>query len=336
MKRIGLAFSLLLAGLVSLRAQVTVEVSQDQDQFLPGEPLQTRVRITNMSGQTLRLGAEADWLTFSVETLGGQMVPKLQEVEIGGEPLLLESAKRITLNPVDLGPAFSFAETGRYRVIATLHIHSWDQEFTSRPKSFDVIRGVEFWSRDFGVPLPAKGASGTNSLADTNSAAATNTAAATNSLSDTNSLASTPAMPEVRRYMLQKADYLKGRLRMYLRVVSGSGKTIRVTQVGPMMTFSKPDAEVDEASNLHILYQDGPQSYSYTLFNPDGQLIKRQTYDITNVRPRLARDLHGDFGVVGGIRRVTRSDVPVPPGEGDEKESSEPASASDEVKPPKS
>ena len=56
MKRIGLWISFLLAVLAPASAQVTVEVSLDQDQFLPGEAIIAAVRITNRSGQTLRLG----------------------------------------------------------------------------------------------------------------------------------------------------------------------------------------------------------------------------------------------------------------------------------------
>ena len=56
MKALGLWLGLLAAALSPVSAQVTVEVTQDQDQFLPGESMPTAVRITNRSGQSLRLG----------------------------------------------------------------------------------------------------------------------------------------------------------------------------------------------------------------------------------------------------------------------------------------
>ena len=58
-----------LVGLALFRAsaQVTVDVLLDQEQYLPNEAMPVAVRITNRSGQPLHLGAEADWLTFSVQ-----------------------------------------------------------------------------------------------------------------------------------------------------------------------------------------------------------------------------------------------------------------------------
>ena len=74
-------FSLPIFGLVCLTffsasAQVTVDVVLDQEQFLPSETMPVAVRITNRSGQPLHLGADANWLTFSVESTGGTVVVK--------------------------------------------------------------------------------------------------------------------------------------------------------------------------------------------------------------------------------------------------------------------
>ena len=50
-----------------LGAQVTAEVVLDEEYFLPGESIVVSVRISNLSGQTLQLGKDPDWLTFAVE-----------------------------------------------------------------------------------------------------------------------------------------------------------------------------------------------------------------------------------------------------------------------------
>src|ERR1035441_5324258 len=44
MKVLGLFLGLLVAALLPVSAQVTIEVTQDQDQFLPGETMTTAVR----------------------------------------------------------------------------------------------------------------------------------------------------------------------------------------------------------------------------------------------------------------------------------------------------
>src|SRR5476651_785055 len=83
-------------------AQVDVQIVLDQEQFLPSESVPVAVRITNRSGQPLHLGAEADWLTFNVESADGFIVMKNSEVPVLGEFDLSSSeaaTKRVDLKP---------------------------------------------------------------------------------------------------------------------------------------------------------------------------------------------------------------------------------------------
>jgi hypothetical protein len=276
MKSIGLGLSVLVGWLAPAVAQVTVEITQDQQQFLPGEALQVAVRITNRSGRPLHLGSEADWLTFALETEDRHVVAKTGEAPVAGE-FVLESSK-VAIKRVDLAPYFALSEPGRYTVMATVHIADWDREVTSPPQHFDVIEGTKLSEFEVGLP-PTTGASN--------------------------------ALPEVRKYILQQANYLKGQLRLYLRVTDTYGKTFRVFPIGPMVSFSRPEPQVDKFSNLHVLYQTGPSSFSYTAFNSEGQVLARQTYEYVNTRPRL-RVADGTISVLGGVRRVTANDVPPP------------------------
>ena len=276
MKALGLWLGLCVTGLSPVWAQVTVEVTQDQDQFLPAEALPTAVRITNRSGQTLHLGREDDWLTFSVQARDVEVVPKTGEVPVAGE-FILESS-RVATKRVDLAPYFSLGHSGRYSVTATVRIKDWNQEITSQPRNFDVIEGARLWEQDIGVP---------------------------NSTNPAN------ATPEVRKFVLQQANYLKAQLRLYLRLTDASGaKTFRVFPIGPIVSFSRPEPQVDKFSNLHLLYQDGAHSFNYTVVNPDGEVIARRTYDYVDKRPRLQPDQDGKILVTGGVRRVSPSDVP--------------------------
>jgi hypothetical protein len=75
-KNLLLSVTLVAAGLLAASAQVSVEVSLPQHNFLPGESLVAAVRITNRSGQKLKLGAEQDWLRFDVEARDGSVVAK--------------------------------------------------------------------------------------------------------------------------------------------------------------------------------------------------------------------------------------------------------------------
>ena len=272
----GLCLILLAAALLPISAQVTVEVTMEQDQFLPAESLPVAVRITNRSGQSLRLGREEDWLTFSVESRNTEVVPKTGEVPVAGE-FVLESS-RVATKRVDLAPCFLLNRAGRYSVTATVRIKDWNQSVRSTPKGFDIIEGARLWEQEIGVP---DSASGTN------------------------------APPEVRKFILQQANYLKAQLRLYVRLTDASGaRTFRVFSIGPLVSFARPEPQVDMFSNLHLLYQDGSRSFSYTVINPDGEIIARRTYDYADNRPRLVPDAGGKILVMGGARRPTPRDVP--------------------------
>lgn len=269
---------LLLCSAGPLVAQVRVEVTLDQDQFLPGESLPATVRITNRSGQTLHLGGEEDWLSFEVESRDGLVVAKEGEAPVAGA-FTLENSKTASKR-VELAPYFSIIEAGRYAVIATVRIPDWDHDVPSLAKTFYVIQGAKLWEQEFGLPRTE----GSTNLA-----------------------------PEVRKYILQQANYLKGQIRLYLRLTDQSGlKSFTVFPIGQLVSISRPEPQVDKFSNLHVLFATGPRAYSYNVFNPDGDLISRQTYDYIGTRPRLQLDAEGKIGVLGGVRRVTRNDVPAP------------------------
>jgi hypothetical protein len=255
-------------------AQVTVELSMDQQQFLPSESVPLAVKITNRSGQQLHLGADADWLTFSVESTDGFVIIKNAEVPVLGK-FDLESSQ-MAIKRVDLEPYFQMTKPGRYRVTATLRIKQWASHVSSAPAQFDVISGALLWTQNFGVP------DGTN------------------------------AAPEVRSYTLEKANYLREQLRLYVQVADGTGAEVyKVSALGPMVSFSQPEAQVDRMSRLNVLWQTGAQSFSYALVNPNGTVADLETYDNFYSRPRLAVDDQGGVSVVGGTRRPKSGELPV-------------------------
>jgi hypothetical protein len=276
MKASGLWPFLLAAALSPASAQVTVELTQEQEQFLPAESMPVAVRITNRSGQSLRLGQTEDWLTFSIEGRDNQVVPKTGDVPVAGA-FALEPSQVVTLR-MDLAPYFLLTRPGRYSITATMQIKDWNQNVRSQPKSFDIIQGTKLWEQEIGVPDSASGANTT---------------------------------PEIRKFVLQQANYLKSQLRLYARLTDASGnRTFRVLPIGPMVSFGRPEPQVDKFSNMHLLYQSGPHSYTYIVINPGGEIIARRTYDYADKRPRLMPDAEGKVLVTGGARRATASDIP--------------------------
>ncbi len=257
---------LALLGFFRAQAQISMELALDQDEFLPNEAIRMAVKITNQAGQQLHLGAEPGWLTFSVESADGFVVVKNSEVPVV-EEFDLESSQMATKH-VDLQPYFQLGRPGRYKVIATMHVKEWSLTVNSAPAHFDIINGGQLWSQDFGVMV------------------ATNVA------------------PEARKYTLIKANYLHGQLRLYVQVSSSDGVNVfKVAPLGPLVSFSSPEEQVDRNSQLHVLWQTGAQSFSYTVVNADGSMARHDTYDNFNSRPHLAVNDSGDIVVRGGVRR---------------------------------
>ena len=267
-----------LAACLNAPAQiVTVQVSLDQDQFLPGETLPVTVRVSNHSGQTLDLGADADWLKFRVQPGDSDsLVMDNGKVPVTGEFHL--GTSEVATKHVDIAPYFDLNKTGRYRVTAIVHIKEWATDVVSPPKTFNVIDGARLWSQDFGVP-----ASG----------------GATNQL------------PEIRKYILEEANYLQKQLRLYVLVSDATGSRIfKVSAIGQMVSFSQLEAQLDRASNLHVLYQSSAHSSLYATITPDGTITQRDIYNFVTVRPHLGMNGAGDIVVVGGVRRARPEELP--------------------------
>ena len=254
-------------------AQVSVEVVVEQEQFLRDEALPVKVRITNRSGQALRFEREGEWLAFAVESLDGHVVSRLAEVP-SLDGFTLESA-RVATREVDLARCFDLNQPGRYTVTANVKINEWKDEVPGQAKGFEVVRGTKLWEQEFGVP--------TNS-----------------------------GTPEARRYTLQQANYRK-QLRLYLRLTDLSEQRVfRVFPLGPLVSFSQPEVQMDKSSYLHVLFQTGARSFLFHVINPEGDVMVRQTYDYTASRPTLRSTEEGRIFVAGGARRMAKSDLPAP------------------------
>ncbi len=275
MKTFPIFLALALAVVSRASAQVTVEVTMNQEQFLPGEALPVAVKIINQSGRQLHFGAAADWLTFSVESVEGFVVNRKSEVAVQGE-FELESSQMGTKR-VDIAPGFIISKPGRYKVTATLRNYELSAPIVSAAKTFDVITGAKLWNQEFGLP-------------------------ATNGL------------PEMRKFALEQASYLHAQMRLYVQVSDATESRIFTTvPLGATVSFSRPEAQVDRTSVLHVLWQSGAQSFSYCTVSPDGAILSRDTYGDESSRPRLRVNETGDVVIVGGAKRPKPEALPILP-----------------------
>ena len=272
MKTLSLLVALLALVCTRASAQITLEIAMNQEDFLPGEAVPVAVKITNQSGQIVHLGAQANWLTFSVQSEDGFVVIKNAEVPVLGE-FDLESSQMGTKH-VDIAPYFNLAKPGRYTVTATLRIKDWSAHMTSPAKPFDIITGAKLWSQDFGVPT-------------------------------------TNGLPEMRKYALEQASYLHSEMHMYMQLSDAQEMQVfKTIPLGPTVSFNRPEAQVDRMSQLHVLWQSGAQSFDYCLIDPDGVVLNREVYDDYGTRPRLVVNDGGDISVLGGVRRPKPGELP--------------------------
>ncbi len=208
----------LLSSAVGVAQGVSVEVMLDQQYFLPNEALVVKVRVTNYSGQTLHVGKDNDWLTFAVEGRKEYVVSRLAPVPVAGE-YTLESSRTGT-KAVDLAPYFDLSRPGHYKVTASVKIPQWQQAVQSEPKGFDIITGTRLWEQEFGLP-------------------------------QTDTTAS--ERPEVRKYSLLQTTH-PSQITLYFRLSDAADtRVFRISQVGPMVSFSRPEPQLDKFSNLHSL-----------------------------------------------------------------------------------
>jgi hypothetical protein len=105
-------------------------------------------------------------------------------------------------------------------------------------------------------------------------------------------------VPEIRKYSLLQVTHDK-ELKLYFRLTDASGtRTLRVFPIDKLISFSSPEGQLDRFNNLHVLYQTGAHSFLYSVINPDGVLVGRETHDISATRPGLRPDKNGHISVV--------------------------------------
>jgi hypothetical protein len=261
----------------SVQAQVEVELRCPQKRFLPSESIPLSVRISNLTGAPLTLGQWPGWLNFSVEKVPSGVAKRIGDVSDSGSFTLEQST--VGTIKYDLSPIFEIDQMGTYRVTATVTPVDGGPSFTSAQWSFEVINGTRIEDRTFGFTQE-------------------------------------DGSVEQRKYILQQANYLK-QVQIYLRVTdSTESRTYKVVGLGGVVSFKRPEFLIDRKSQFHILHQYSATEYRYHVIDPDGVIVSREVRQSSDRRPQLRVNDEGVVAVIGGVRRLDKSDIP-PPTEAD-------------------
>jgi hypothetical protein len=244
-------------------AQIKVDLSFKRKLYVLYEPLVAVVSIENLSGRPLLLdnSEENRWFGFTIETEDGRPVPPNNpNYELA--PVAIEPGERLT-RAVNLTPLFPMQEFGAYRVKATIYAASFGRFFSSAPLAVEITDGRPIWQEVVGMP----GADGP---------------------------------PELRTVTLL-THKLSRSTRLYARIEDKqNGKIYAMHQLGPFLTFGRPDVMLDLRNELHILQNSAPKQFLYSHLGLSGEILGQQSYLERGSRPSLVKDGNGEVKVVGG------------------------------------
>lgn len=275
MKRTAFFLAWLAVSAARGDASLTAEIRIDEPVFLPGEELPVGLRLVNLSGRPVKYATLPDWVTFFVERQGGGAVGQRGELEFTDE-FTLESATAGT-REWNLASAFDLTTPGTYSISAEVRVPDAGVTLFAPPQRVLVSPGMTLSETTFGRPAADGGR-------------------------------------EVRKYTLIQANR-KRDLRLYVSISDEAGvEPYKVISLERLLSFSRPEHQLDRESNLHILLQSGAREFSYFTVNPDGDLVGRQRHALIPAsRPRLMAGTNGLVSVTGGARLPMPNDLPPAP-----------------------
>lgn len=263
--RVAFLVATLFSSLVTLRAQVLVDLSVRRSIYVAYEPLLATVRIKNLSGNPLLLSdmEGKKWFGFQIETLDGRPIPpndpnyEIPPIRIGnGESIARE---------VNLTQLYPISDLGSYRIRAIVYSAELGY-FSSPPITLEITDGRLLWQQTVGVPA-AQGESG-----------------------------------EGTRTISLLSHRLADRTDLYLRIENKALGIVYCThRLGDYISFGKPDVLLDAANAIHVLQNSAPRTFIYSKVGLDGKILDRLSYNAPKDRPFLQHSPGGEVHVLGGL-----------------------------------
>lgn len=247
-------------------AQVEVSVSLADSRILQGEPLYGFVKIVNNAGKNIKVGNFPGWLDLDVEQKLDGVAVKIGSLA-HNEGLMVAAGQTQTI-PVQIGDLYDIKKVSRYSLTARLKVQGFEDIFESKSLFFDVVSGTRIWKKNYSAPT----------------------------------ISSIDGSPAVFSYNLMTNTGTNGKKLLFQIKDTDPVRIIKTVPVCKMISFSKPEAKIDPASNLHILCQYGRSSFTYNIYTPKGALLLRTTYQSNPAKPYLHKNPDGIIEVRGGKR----------------------------------
>lgn len=258
---LAVLFGVLFAGTCS--AQIKVDLSFKRKLFVLYEPMVAVISIENLSGRPLLLdnSGENRWFGFTIETDDGRPVPPIDpKYEV--EPVAIGPGERLS-RAVNLTPLFPLRDFGAYRIKASIYAPSFARFFSSAPLTVEITDGRPIWQEVVGVP-------------------------------------GDDGPPELRTVTLLTHKFSRT-TRLYARIEDKEhGKVYATRQLGPYLTFGRPEVILDLRNEIHVLQNSAPKQFLYTHLGLSGEILAQQAYLEAGSRPQLAKNANGEVEVVGG------------------------------------
>jgi hypothetical protein len=259
MRWVFISLCLSLTG--ALGQPLGVQVHFEKDTYLMYEALPATVSIHNYSGREIQLdeGNQQLLLTFVVTTENGQMIRNLSQPALGA-PVIIPPGQTVA-QTIDLLPLYELRERGTYTVQAQVRTPSGN--FESAPVRITVINGRQLWTQVVGLPV-------------------------------------NDGSPQQYRTFTLFARQGPREDSLYVSVRDDEHSMVySLIPLGSFLTTREPEARIDRAGNLHVLFQNGPRSYGYVEVDPIARPLARAAYSDFTGRPTLT-ETGGEISVAGG------------------------------------
>jgi hypothetical protein len=247
------------------QAQIQVDLKFKRLQYVAYEPVVATLAITNLAGRDVDLHDAGGQAWFGLEVTGSEGQPIAPVGPSKSQaPLKIEAGKKVT-QKINLTPLYPVHDFGVYHVRAHIYFADLSKFFYSQAKVFEVTDARPIWQKTVGLPEGV----------------------------------SVPG--NVRTYSLL-SNRFPDHTSLYVRVEDkDSGIVYATYSLGRIIAFDEPQAELDRANQLHVLYCAAPRNWAYARIGLNGELIAHSSFAETKSRPRLVHAPDGGVGVRGGM-----------------------------------